>query len=185
MQLHSLFTGQLVRLAAPQPDDHETFARFSQNDAYLRLADDDPARPHSTESYAAWETPFLQSPDTYFFRIRTLVDDVLIGSVVLGGIKWSYQAATLGIVIGDPACWGKGYGSDAIQLMLRYAFHELNLYRVGLTTIGYNTRAARAFEKCGFKPEGVSRKMIHRDGQRFDVLHFGLLRHEWEAQQPA
>ncbi|MGE3911990.1 MAG: GNAT family N-acetyltransferase [Chloroflexota bacterium] len=183
MQLASLFTGQLVRLAAPRPDDHQTLAHFSENDQFLRIADDDPARPHSAESYAAWETPFLNAPDVYAFRIRTLTDDALIGTVVLGGIKWSYQAGTLGIVIGDPAYWGKGYGSDAVRLMLRYAFHELNLHRVGLTTIAYNTRAVRAFEKVGFVPEGVSREMIHRDGQRFDVLHFGMLRHEWEARQ--
>jgi RimJ/RimL family protein N-acetyltransferase len=183
VQLHSLFTGQLVRLAAPQPDDSQTLARFTENDQYLRIADDDPARPHSAESYAAWESGFITSPDNYFFRIRTLADDALIGTVGLGGIKWSYQAATLGIAIGDPAYWGKGYGSDAIRLIQRYAFHELNLYRVGLTTIGYNTRAARAFEKTGFKLEGVSRELIHRDGKRFDLLHFGLLRHEWEALQ--
>jgi RimJ/RimL family protein N-acetyltransferase len=183
VQLHSLFTGQLVRLAAPQSDDAQILARFTENDQYLRIADDDPARPHSPESYAAWETPFMTSPDNYFFRIRTLADDALIGTVGVGGIKWSYQAASMGIAIGDPAYWGKGYGSDAVRLMLRYAFHELNLYRVGISTIAYNTRAARSFEKCGFRPEGASREIIHRDGKRFDLLMFGLLRHEWEAMQ--
>jgi len=178
-----LFTGQLVRLAAPRPDDHETFARFSENDAYLRIMDNDPARPVSAEAHAAWETPFLQGPHSYVFRIRTLADDTLIGVVALGDLQWNHQCAMMGIAIGDPDYWGKGYGSDAIQLMLRYAFHELNLYRVWLSTIGYNTRAARAFEKAGFRPEGVWREMIARDGQRFDVLHFGMLRPEWETLQ--
>ena len=181
MQLETIFTGRLVRLAAPRPDDHETFARWSENDQYLRTMDNDPARPISAEAHAAWEAPFLQSPTSFIFRIRTLADDALIGVVALGDVQWMHQCAMLGIAIGDPAYWGKGYGSDAIDLMLRYAFLELNLYRVWLTTIAYNERAKRAFEKAGFRPEGAWREMIHRDGKRFDVLHYGLLRHEWEA----
>jgi RimJ/RimL family protein N-acetyltransferase len=184
VQLAPLFTGRLVRLAAPRPDDHEAFARWSEDDAYLRVMDNDPARPVSAEAHAARETPFLNAPNSFMFRVRTLEDDVLIGVVALGPVEWMHQCAMLGIAIGDPAYWGKGYGSDAIGLMLKYAFHELNLYRVWLTTIAYNTRAVRAFEKAGFKPEGAWRDMIHRDGRRFDVLHFGMLRHEWEALQP-
>lgn len=181
VQLSTLFTGHLVRLAAPQPDDHQTLARFTEHDGFLRLADDDPARPRSAEEMATWETPFLNAPDCAIFRLRTLADNTLIGTAGLVGIKWSYQAATLVIAIGHPDYWGRGYGSDAINLVLRYAFHELNLFRVGLTTIAYNLRAARAFEKAGFRPEGAWRQMIHRDGKRYDVLNYGLLRHEWEA----
>ena len=183
MHFETIFTGRLVRLAAPRPDDHEAFARWSENDQYLRITDNDPARPLSAEAHAAWETPFLQSPTSFIFRIRTLADDALIGVVALGDVQWMHQCAMLGIAIGDPDYWGKGYGSDAIDLMLRYAFLELNLYRVWLTTIAYNERARRAFEKAGFRPEGAWREMIHRDGQRFDVLHYGLLRHEWEAHR--
>lgn len=180
-----MFTGRLVRLAAPRPDDHESFARWSENEQYLRLMDDDPARPVSPEAHAAWEKPFLDSPETFMFRIRTLEDDRLLGVVALAGIKWTNQTAMLGIAIGDPAYWGKGYGSDAMTLMLRYAFEELNLHRVWLHTISYNTRAARAFEKVGFKREGVWREMIHRQGQRYDLIHFGMLRPEWFAMQGA
>lgn len=181
VQLQSLFTGRLVRLAAPRPDDHESFAHWSENDAYLRIMDNDPARPISAEAHAAWEAPFLQSPSSFMFRIRTLADDALIGLVALGDIQWMHQCAMVGIAIGDPEYWGKGYGSDALRLIVRYGFLELNLYRLWLTTIAYNERAVRAFEKVGFRREGAWRQMIHRDGQRFDVLHFGLLRPEWEA----
>jgi len=183
VQFPPLFAGRLVRLAAPRPEDSDTFARWSENDQHLRSADDDPARPLSPEAFAAWETPFLQSPDAYAFRIRTLADDALIGTVALVTIKWTNQTAMFGIAIGDSTNWGKGYGSDAICLALRYAFYELNLHRVWLTTISYNERGVAAFEKAGFRPEGVSREMIHREGRRYDLLHYGLLRHEWEAMQ--
>ena len=51
MQLETIFTGRLVRLAAPHPDDHETFARWSENDQYLQITDNDPARPVSAEAH--------------------------------------------------------------------------------------------------------------------------------------
>jgi RimJ/RimL family protein N-acetyltransferase len=53
-----------------------------------------------------------------------------------------------------------------------------------LSSLASSCASPRAFEKAGFQPEGAWRQMIHRDGQRYDVVHYGLLRHEWEAGQP-
>lgn len=181
MQFKPLFNGKLVRLAAPQPDDHLHFAKWSENDDYLRIMDNDPARPISAESHAQWEQGWTGAPNVYHFRLRTVTDDKLIGVVVLGGIEWTNQTASLGIAIGDPAYWGKGYGTEAMHLILGYAFRELNLYRVTSSTISYNTRSVRLHEKVGFQHEGVQRQSIQREGQRYDVIHFGILRHEWEA----
>ncbi len=184
MNQTSLFIGKLVRLAAILPEDNATFAKWSQNDTYLRLLDDDPARPLSPEGFASFEGSYINAPNLFGFRLRTLAEDKLIGFIVLGDIKWPNQTALLGMGIGDPDCWGKGYGSDALQLILAYAFRELNLYRVGLTVISYNTRAIRAYEKAGFVREGVQRGMIHRDGERHDLLVYGILCHEWAAANP-
>jgi RimJ/RimL family protein N-acetyltransferase len=65
--------------------------------------------------------------------------------------------------------------------MLRYAFCELNLHRVSLTVFEYNPRGIHSYEKCGFKHEGCIRELILRDGKRWDVLHMGILRQEWQA----
>src|SRR5262249_27715366 len=124
----SLFNGKLVRLAPNSPDDHPTIAVWSTNDEYLRIADDDPAVPVGA---SAVNVPG-SSHDSFGFRIRTLSDDQLIGMVGLFNIKWANRTTNLGIVIGDPNYWGKGYGTDALALIVAYAFRELNLYRVGL-----------------------------------------------------
>jgi RimJ/RimL family protein N-acetyltransferase len=107
----------------------------------------------------------------------------LIGCAGLFGIQWMHQIASLGIAIGDPAYWGKGYGTDGLKLLLGYAFRELNLYRVGSSTISYDIRSIKAHEKVGFRQEGIQRSFIQREGRRFDLIIFGILRPEWEALQ--
>ena len=183
MQFQPLFSGTQVRLAAPQPGDREQFAHWSENDAYLRIMDNDPARPLTPEAWADFEASILTNPTCFHFHLRTLADDRLIGMAGLAEVQWPHQTATLGIAIGDPAYWGKGYGSDGMRLLLGYGFRELNLYRIGSSTISYNLRAIKAHEKVGFQREGVQRGFIQREGQRFDLIQFGILRPEWEALQ--
>ena len=84
------------------------------------------------------------------------------------------------IAIGEAKQWGKGYGYEAMQLVLRFAFDELNLHRVQLTVFCYNKRAIALYEKLGFQREGIHREHLQRDGRRYDMYLYGLLRSEWE-----
>ena len=87
--------------------------------------------------------------------------------------------ATLGIVIGEKEYWGKGYGTEAVKTMLRYAFHELGLNRVELETYSFNPRAQRCYERAGFRREGVRRGALYRDGKFHDIIIMGILREEF------
>ena len=89
----------------------------------------------------------------------------------------------MGIGIGERQDWNNGYGTDAMQVILRYAFMELNLRRVTLNVFEYNPRAIRSYEKAGFRHEGRIRQYLNRDGQRWDILYMGILREEWMEQQ--
>lgn len=177
-----LFTSARLRLATPRPEDVDILAQWSQDDVYLRLLDDDPVTPQSAAQYANLETNL--ATNSAYFHVRTLDDDQLIGFVVLFNIKWRNQTAEMAIAIGDPAQRGQGYGREALDLLLGYAFHELGLYRVGLTVLDYNTAAIRAYERVGFVREGVQRGAIWRAGNRYDLLSYGILRTEWLARQP-
>jgi RimJ/RimL family protein N-acetyltransferase len=112
--------------------------------------------------------------------VRTLAEDELIGFIAFEEINWTDRDAYVSIGIGEPAFWGKGYGSDAMCLMLRYGFTELNLHRISLTVFEQNPRGIRSYEKCGFKHEGRIREFLLRDGRRSDMLHMGILRKEWD-----
>lgn len=175
-----LFRGRLVRLAAPRADEAEAQSRWSEDAAYRRLMDSDWARPETVESYRGRHG---SGSNAAYFSLRTLADDRYIGFVVLHSIEWNNAAGILSMGIGERDYWGKGYGSDALRLILRYGFHELNLHRIGLDVHSTNARAIRAYEKAGFTHEGALREAGYRDGRRYDRLLMGILRPEWEAVQ--
>jgi RimJ/RimL family protein N-acetyltransferase len=176
-----LFKGSLVRLAARTPEDYSIMAKWWENDEFIRLLDTGVSRPRSAQGIEDWET--RESENVFLFRFRTLADDMLIGFGDLE-VNWPNQSAFLGIGIGDPAYWGKGYGSDGLSLLLRFGFNELGLHRIGLNVISNNTRAIRLYEKTGFSYEGAQREAVYRDGHRLDMVYYGILRRDWEANNP-
>lgn len=178
-----LFTGKLVRLVSEDPQTiAEAYHRWGRDSEYLRLMDWGPARRHSVKSSKEWIEKMLEKEqaELFFFMLRTLEDDRLIGDIGLGGCQWNQGEAWVGIAIGERDYWGKGYGTDAIRILLRYAFNELNLHRVTLNVFEYNQRAVRSYEKAGFVVEGRERQFLRRDGRRWDVIYMGILREEWE-----
>jgi len=182
----NLLQGELVRLVAANAEkDAELAVQWWRDSEYARQLDSDPALPKSVkrakEDIQKWMEN--ESPDNIEFMIRTLADDRLIGFVGLDGIRWTHGDTFVGIGIGDPEYRGNGYGTDAMRVILRYAFSELNLHRVSLDVFEYNPRAIRSYEKAGFAVEGRQRQALSRDGRRWDVIYMGILREEWERQQ--
>jgi RimJ/RimL family protein N-acetyltransferase len=171
------FQGKLVRLTSLRPEDAAIMAAWSNNYEFLRMLDTDYVRPISAEEYAEKEKTRYDATSMEF-RIRTLAEDKLIGFVGIHTIEWNNQAGHLSIGIGEPDYWNRGYGTDALRVALRYAFGELNLYRVGLDVIAYNERAIRAYEKVGFRQEGAARQQVLRNGQRYDLVYMGILKNE-------
>jgi RimJ/RimL family protein N-acetyltransferase len=177
-----LLRGDRIRLAVLEKDDLETVVRWQQNATFMRLFDATPAYPKSRARLESWLQERQQDRTAFLFGLRRLDDDTLLGYAELEGILWAHQVGWLSIAIGNPACWGRGYGTEAMELLLSFAFHELNLHRIQLTVFDYNRRAIALYEKLGFRREGVFREFMQRDGRRHDMLLYGLLRQEWVSQ---
>ncbi len=109
-------------------------------------------------------------------------DDRLIGFAELNWIEWSNSAGFIKLGIGDPNDRLQGYGSEALGLLLRFAFDELNLYRLSAIIPEYNTVALHVFAKAGFSEEVRRRQSVNRDGRRWDLIHLGILQDEWQAR---
>lgn len=113
----------------------------------------------------------------------TVKDGTLIGSCELRNFDWSTRSAEVGIMIGDQAYWGQGYGGEALELLLRIAFNGFNLHRVWLTCVAYNERALRAYRRLGFVEEGRLRDHRFVDGHYYDTLMMSILEDEWRERQ--
>ncbi len=108
-----------------------------------------------------------------------------IGNTDLFSVRPEDRKAELGIMIGEKEYWSKGYGTDAIVSLLRFAFDEMNLQRVWLTVDESNARAIACYRKCGFEEEVRLRRDRFVDGQYWDTVVMGILREEFEARHGA
>jgi len=178
-----LFRGERVRLAAIDPEsDAEIVARWSRDSEYWRLTTQNPAQPRTAQAIRQrLEEESL--PHEFEFALRTLAEDRLIGQAGLWVDGWTHSHAWLGIHIGERDYWGKGYGTDAIRLILRYGFVELSVHCVSLSVLATNARAIRAYEKTGFVVEGRTRHTTRYDGEWLDDVFMGILREEWKRGQ--
>ena len=182
----SLFDGDLVCLAPIDPEnDAEVEARWTHNAHYLRLLNIEPSRPLSPyqvkQKYEKIEKKMDERKNLFYFNIRKLEENRLVGFTKIFWVAWTHGSAFVQIGIGAPADRGRSYGSEALQLLLRYAFDELNLFRLTALIPGYNQPAIGFFEKSGFKEEVRRRLALNRDGRRCDLLHMGLLLDEWKS----
>ncbi len=103
----------------------------------------------------------------------------LIGNISIE-LNWVNRRGMLGIIIGEKDFQNKGYGKEAIRLMLNYAFYELNLHKIVLEVYDYNERAVNLYKKLGFKIEGHFRKHSFKNGKYVDLLYMGILEKEWK-----
>ena len=122
----------------------------------------------------------LKSKDDVSFSIVLKDSDRLIGNIGLHQIRRVNSHAMLGVAIADPEMAGKGYGTEAIRLIVDYGFNTLNLHRIWLFTHKFNERAYKCYKKVGFKDEGVWRESLYFDGKYHDQYLMGILRHEWK-----
>jgi RimJ/RimL family protein N-acetyltransferase len=174
----AVLTGESVRLRPVEERDLPHFVRWLNEPEvrhWLSMADG----PELTlESEREWYEEVRADAARLIWCIET-EDGKPIGNLSLHGIDESNGRATLGIFIGEKGHWGRGYGTEAIGEVLRYAFTELGLRRVGLGTDEDNARAIRCYEKCGFMREGLQRAYRLRQGQPVNAVMMAVLREEW------
>ena len=179
-----LFEGRDIRFG---PIDHENDpaieAKWTHNSDFMRMMEIEPARPMSAamvkKQYEKLEKQMDERRNEFYFAIRAREDDRLLGKASVQWIDWANSNAFLRLGIGAAEDRGKGYGTQALRMLLRFAFAELNLFRVSAMVPEYNTAALALLQKFGFVEEVRRRQSLERDNRRWDLLIFGLLSEEW------
>lgn len=115
------------------------------------------------------------------FSIIELKNNKLIGTIRLEKINWIARNASLGIYIGDENYRNKGYGQEAVKLILEFGFKYLNLHSIQLELIEVNKRAHECYLKCGFKDTGRKREELWVNGKYYDNLYMDILENEFEG----
>ncbi len=113
------------------------------------------------------------------FAVHWEGEDEPVGVVSLANINHANSSADLSVIVGDTKDRDRGLGTEAIRLLLDYAFEDVGLNRVGLSVFEFNEAAIHAYEKLGFKHEGRLRQAIRRDDGFHDALLMSILAHEW------
>ncbi len=182
-----LFEAQDIRLG---PIDHEAHpeieSKWTHDSDYMRLMELKPVRPLSPalvkKEYESIEKKMEEDKNLFYFTIRAHEDDRLIGKAVIEWVDWTNGNGWIRLGIGAAEDRRRGLGSQTLGLILRYAFAELNLFRVSAMVPEYNEGAIRLLKKFGFVEEVRRRQAVQRDGRTWDLLTFGQLRSEWEEQ---
>lgn len=137
--------------------------------------------PHSiTDTEIFLDYMLKGSPNTRGFVIAHKSTEEYIGQLDLLKIDWPNRNASIGITIGTKENLGKGYGTEAIQLLQEFAFNKLNLNKLELEVKDFNHRAIACYKKCGFIEEGRIREDVFVDGKYTDTVVMGVLKREWE-----
>lgn len=140
--------------------------------------------PHTVNESQRWLDSVLEGKsEMKCFVIAEKATGRYIGQLGIAKIDWRSRVGELGIVIGDRELRGKGYGSEAIRLLLEFAFDTLNLHRMELTTYEFNTAGHRCYLKCGFREEGRKRRNLFRKGRYWDTVIMGILADEFRERR--
>ncbi len=137
-------------------------------------------KPIHEPNHIAWFENITNRQDVFIFGIRKTETDELIGSCQLNSINWVHRNAELQIRIAVDDNRGKGFGSDAVRLLLEFAFGDSNLNRVYLHVSATNVRAIKVYEKMGFQKEGEFKQHAFIDGEYKDIIEMGILRKDYE-----
>jgi len=137
------------------------------------------------KQYEKLEKKIEEDKNLYHFMIRATADDRLVGKAMLQRIEWANGNCSIRLGIGSADDRRKGYGTQAAKMLLRFAFAELNLFRVTAFVPEYCEGAIALLKNFEFVEEVRRRQALEREGRRWDLLVFGLLKDEWLNQSKA
>lgn len=170
-----MIAGELVILRALESDDLDRCYRWMNDPTIVWTLKSRYPIPFHTE--AEWlEDAVNPSATERHFAIEKKETRTHIGNASIHGIDWVSRTAEFELFIGDPASWNRGYGTDAIRTLVRFAFDEMNLRKLRISVFDYNERAKHVLMTAGFKQEGKLEREFYRDGKYHDLVILSIFR---------
>lgn len=176
-----LFKGELVNLRAIKEEDIKTAVEYMSDPEIACNADFDAPLPANEAGLKEWLEKMRKKTNDYkgFNLAIETKDGKFIGTCGVHHMDRKNKVAMVGIGIGDKEYLGKGYGTDAMKLMLEFLFEEYNVNKVKLGVFAFNERAIKSYQKCGFKTEAILREILFRFGKYHDMISMAILREDY------
>lgn len=174
-----MYTGKKVRLREYREEDMPLRLAYVNDPEVGRNLAPGVPYPVTLHEEEKWFESINTGGDVFKFAIESLEDKKFIGGCSINGVDWKNGVTSLGIFIGSSEHRGKGYGTDAMRVLMEFIFMQMNVNKIRLTVYSYNIPGIKCYEKCGFKVEGVLRREIFRDGKYYDKILMGILREEY------
>lgn len=178
MKYYQKLVGKQVYLSPIHMDDAEIYVRWL-NDFHVTDATGASTRTMNLKSEREWIERAQSSSSEHQFAIVRLSDDKLLGNCGIFGIHSPSMHAEVGLFIGDSENRERGYGTDALNLLLSYAFFYLNLHNIMLKVFAFNERAIHVYEKVGFHEIGRRRQCYYLNGKYHDEVFMDILKDEF------
>jgi len=172
MKYYKKLIGDSVYLSPMNPDDAKTYTKWI-NDLEITIPLGNASNIYSLEK----EREFLErlSKEKYNFAIVELVSDKLLGNISLFDVDLIHRKAEVGIFIGDKDKWGKGFGTEALKLIIEFGFKIIGLNNIILKVFSFNERALKVYRGIGFKEIGKRKESYRLNNKWFDEYYFQIL----------
>ncbi|PYZ96428.1 GNAT family N-acetyltransferase [Alteribacter lacisalsi] len=178
-----MFNTHRITLRKMTADDTELY-HIWRNDPDVMQSTSPSLDLHTEEETKSFvKDVLLSSSSSKCYMIEDKETSQTIGITSLVQIDLGNRNAECIIDIGEKGYWGKGYGREALGLLLDYAFLELNLHRIALRVFSFNEKAISLYCSIGFTEEGISRESLFRNGQWHDIIQMGFLQNEYIAMK--
>lgn len=170
-----------------QDDIEQLLFWIDSNELLLRWAGtffDHPLSQTQCEQYlqSAQQSP----PVRAIFKAVDTDTKKAIGHIELDGFDLENQSAFIcRVLVGDSNYRGQGIGREIVRQVVDTAFTHLDLHRLAVSVLEFNTAAIRCYEQCGFQHEGCYREIVKYDGKFHSLICMSLLRHEWQQMRSA
>jgi RimJ/RimL family protein N-acetyltransferase len=172
-----MIAGEHVILRAFERDDAERCYRWMNDPNIVRTLKS--RYPIAFQNEIEWLERAMKvsvSDSERHFAIERKEDRAHIGNASIHDIDWVSRTAAFGLFVGEPSAWNRGFGTDAIRTLVRFAFEEMNLRKLNIDVFDYNDRAKHVLEAQGFVQEGRLRQQFYREGAYHDIVILSTFR---------
>lgn len=170
-----MYYGEKVVLRSYREEDIDVALKYVNDKELKRYLVNNIPFPMTKWEEEEWvKSQKANSEGLYNFAIEDIESNKYIGGCGIQNVNWLVRVATVGIMIGDKDYWGRGYGTDAMKVLIDFIFNDMNMSKIRLSVFSFNERARKSYEKCGFEVEGVLKNEIFKDGKYYDEIIMSL-----------